>query len=114
MNDVIEAVTTLVGSNNILKEQNAYLTCRNKLLETENMELRKSSCDSSKFYNCALNTCMVASLHSVSAELVRKYVKLGFIPVHPLSTDAKILIRASDALMLDFVELKRLMLNTKK
>lgn len=114
MNNVIEAVTTLVSSNNVLKEQNSYLLSRNNILEKENIELRKNSCDSSRFYNCALNTGVVAVLHSVSPELVRKYVSLGLIPVHPMSSDAKILIRASDALMLDFAELKRVMLNSKK
>ena len=114
MDNVIEAVTSLVGSNNLLKEQNSFLISRNRILEDENMALRKSACDSSRFYNCALNTGIVAELHSVSSELVRKYVKLGLIPVHPMSSDAKILIRASDALMLDFAELKRVMLNTKK
>lgn len=113
MENVVDAVAKLVGSNRLLKEANDYLRGKATMLERENEELRSHSCDCRRFYNCALNTSTVAELHSVSAELVRCYVRRGLIPTHPMSSDSKILIRASDALMLDFREMKRVFLNQK-
>lgn len=111
--NVIDAVSNLVSSNGVLKEQVDSLRTRNVALEKENEELRNNSCDCRRFYNCPLTTIVVAQLHSVSPELVRKYVRYGMIPTHPMSTDAKVLIRASDALLLDFVEMKRKLLYSK-
>lgn len=84
-------------------------------LELENIELKKrleflnnSEVIVDKYYNIALTTNEVAKLHSNTPALVRKYIDLGLIEKHPKSTDAKILVRASDALLLDFKELKQI------
>lgn len=111
--NVIDAVSDLVSSNVILREQVDSLKSRNIALEKENSEMRANSCDCRRFYNTALSTIVVAQLHSVSPELVRKYVRCGLIPTHPMSSDAKVLIRASDALLLDFVEMKKQLLYKK-
>lgn len=111
--NVIDAVSNLVSSNGVLKEQVDSLRVKNVALEKENEELKTNSCDCRRFYNTALSTIVVAQLHNVSPELVRKYVKCGLIPTHPMSSDAKVLIRASDALLLDFVEMKRKLLYKK-
>lgn len=79
-------------------------------LEHENEFLKnknKQSFSAEKFYNTALTTSEVAKLHGVSPTLVREYIKRGYIDVHPDSTEAKILIRGSDALILDFKKLKK-------
>lgn len=77
-------------------------------LEYENRELKdRKSIDATRFYASALNVESVASLHGVHPDTVRKYIQMGCIEKHPDSTDAKILIRASTALTLDFKELKR-------
>lgn len=93
MKNIVDDVLALVKENEILKEQLS--------------EQKQNTIFVEKFYNVGMTTDVVASLHSVSSALVRKYVKEGLIDVHPLSTDAKILIRASDALRLDFKQLKR-------
>lgn len=113
MENVVDAVAKLVGSNRVLQETNDYLVGKTRMLERENEELRSHSCDCRRFYNCAFNTTTVAELHSVSPHLVRCYVKRGLIPTHPMSSDSRILVRASDALMLDFREMKRIYLNQK-
>lgn len=64
----------------------------------------KSKAD--RFYSKALTADVVAKLHDQSKPTVLKYVKLGLIPKHPNSRDTRILIRASDAIVLDFVELQ--------
>lgn len=76
-------------------------------LRAENERLKRSSVNADRFYNVALSTTDVARLHSVSDYLVRKYIELGLIEKHPLSTDKKLFIRASVALTLDFTELKK-------
>ena len=75
-------------------------------LERRCKELEQSQYNADKFYAVPLAVETVAKLHNVSSYLVRKYVKLGLIPVHPSSTDAKIIIRGSDALVLDFKRLR--------
>lgn len=75
-------------------------------LRAENERLRQSSVNADRFYNVALSTADVARLHSVSEYLVRKYIGLGLIDRHPMSTDKKLFVRASDALTLDFKNLK--------
>lgn len=76
-------------------------------LREENKELKERSIDAKQFYASAVTTDTVAALHGVNPDTVRKYVTLGCIEKHPNSTDAKILIRASDALLLNFNELRR-------
>ena len=48
-----------------------------------------------------------ARMHNVCVETVREYVHAGFIPTHPDSTSRKILILTTDALLLDFKQLKQ-------
>lgn len=90
----IQAVVDLAGENASLRQENARIM--NSYVNVE------------RFDNVPMPVSMVAELHSVSPELVRKYVKKGLIETHPGSTDAKILIRASAALRLDFKELRKL------
>lgn len=111
--NVVDAVSDLVSSNTVLREQVETLKNRCDSLEKLNEDMQSHACDCRRFYNSTLTTAVVAELHSVSPELVRKYVRMGMIPTHPMSCDAKILIRASDALLLDFVEMKRKMLYSK-
>ena len=70
-------------------------------------ELEQSQVNAQKFYAVGLNTDTVARMHDVSPHLVRKYVEMGLIPRHPKSTPAKILVRGSDALTLDFERLRQ-------
>lgn len=83
-------------------------------LERRCNELEKSQYNADKFYAVPLPVETVAKLHSVSCYLVRKYVKLGLIPTHPGSTDAKILIRGSDALLLDFNKMREIAAANRK
>lgn len=83
------------------------LEYENTKLKEENSELKDNRMDAGRFYAAALNIEAVATLHNVHPDTVRKYVALGCIEKHPDSTDAKILIRASEALMLDFKELRK-------
>ncbi len=75
-------------------------------MERRCKELETSQYNAEKFYAVPLGVDVVAKLHNVSPYLVRRYVKLGLIPIHPSSTDAKIIIRGSDALLLDFGKLR--------
>ncbi len=90
--DILFGVSQIVTEINDLK----------KKLEKEKLRLFNSH----RFYNVALTTKEVAKLHSVSPKLVAKYIKIGVIDAHPNSTDHKMLVRASDALLLDFKMLK--------
>lgn len=65
------------------------------------------SVDASRFYAVALTTEEVARFHGVSAARVRDYAGRGLIELHPNSTDAKLLFRASTVLTLDFSKLKK-------
>ena len=75
-------------------------------MERRCSELEASQYNAEKFYPVPLGVDVVAKLHGVSAYLVRRYVKLGLIPTHPGSSDAKIVIRGSTALLLDFDKLR--------
>lgn len=79
---------------------------RLNFLERENKELRESRYDANRFYAVAFGVETVSKMHDVSPYLIREYVKLGLIPQHPRSSQAKILIRMSDALLLDFNQLR--------
>ena len=79
----------------------------NKKLEEENEYLRAHGVNIDKFYAKTMTVEMVAYLHDVHPNTVRKYINCGLIPKHPNSTNGKILIRASDGLTLDFDELRR-------
>lgn len=74
----------------------------------EEIECLKAHCTSvEKFYAKTMTVEQVAYLHDVHPNTVRKYVNCGLIEKHPTSSHGKILIRASEALMLDFSELQR-------
>lgn len=79
----------------------------NQMLKEELLMLKGNRLDAGRFYAVSVNVETVSTLHNVHPDTVRKYVSLGLIEKHPDSMDAKILIRASDALLLDFTELKR-------
>lgn len=89
-------VSELVG-------QVAELVNRNKELE----ERLANTVSLDKFYNTALTVEHVATLHSVTPGIVRRYVDYGLIELHPMSMDGKWLIRGSVALALDFDEIRR-------
>lgn len=90
---------TLIGDVNVFVENYNRLERRCK-------ELEKSNCNVEKFYAVAFDIDTVAKLHGVSKYLVRSYINLGLIDKHPNSTDARFLVRASDALILDFKDLR--------
>ena len=75
-------------------------------LERRCAELERSRFNAERFYAVACNVETVARMHDVSPYLVREYVRLGLIPTHPRTTPAKIMIRLSDALLLDFSSLR--------
>jgi hypothetical protein len=87
-------------------EQVIGMVAENESLRKENDKLRRTMVNSEKFYNVALPVDVVAKLHAVSPYMVRNYIELGLIEKHPSSMDAKLMVRASDALLLDFRELK--------
>jgi hypothetical protein len=91
--DIIGHIQTLDYENARLKDELSMLKGRNV--------------DAHKFYAVATSVEVVANLHNVHPDTVRKYVSVGLIDKHPDSMETKILIRASDALMLDFSELKQ-------
>ena len=101
------AAETLIGDVAVFVEKYG-------ILERRCAALGNSAYNADKFYAVALPVEIVAKLHSVSPYLVRRYVKMGLIPTHPGSTDAKILVRASDALLLDFCKLRTLAANESK
>ena len=79
----------------------------NRTLKEEITTLKGRMLDSARFYAAAVDVKMVAILHGVNPDTVRKYVELGLIEKHPDSMEAKILIRGSEALLLDFKELRK-------
>lgn len=79
----------------------------NRQLKAENEDLKSKSILFDKYHGKAWTTKMVAELHDIHEATVRKYVKAGIIITHPKSTDAKILIRASVAMQLDFDQLRK-------
>lgn len=79
----------------------------NEKVNEENEYLRAHGVNIDKFYAKTMTVELVAYLHDVHPNTVRKYVNCGLIEKHPNSTNGKILIRASEALTLDFSELRR-------
>lgn len=75
-------------------------------MERRCAELESSQYDANKFYAVAFGVEEVSRMHDVSPYLVREYVRMGLIPQHPRSSQAKILVRLSDALTLDFNALR--------
>lgn len=75
-------------------------------LRAENERLRQSAVNADRFYSAMLSTDEVGRLHGVSKDTVLNYVKRGLIEKAPDSTDGKVKIRASVALMLDFGKMK--------
>ena len=84
------------------------LEFKNKELSQQYQRIQEESIDTHKFYGTTVTPEICARIHGVCALTVREYVKTGHIPKHPDSTDRKILIRTSDALTLDFRQLKKL------
>lgn len=81
-------------------------------LDNENMakrikELERDAIDIHKFDLTTLPLIAVAQMHNVDPRTIRAYIEDGYILKHPDSTDGKFLIRASDAIRLDFKELRR-------
>jgi hypothetical protein len=83
-------------------------------MDIENRHLREqleaangNRVDASKFYAVAVGVDMIATLHGVHPDTVRKYISLSLIEKHPDSTDSKMLVRGSVALLLDFSELRK-------
>ena len=96
--------STHIDSTKIsLYVQQLEFTVRN--LEATVARMKQECFDPQKFYGTAVDAC--ARMHNVCVETVREYVHAGFIPTHPDSTSRKILILTTDALLLDFKQLKR-------
>ena len=70
-------------------------------------QLESKSINIDKFENTAITVEACARMHGVCVQTVRQYIKDGYIPEHPDSTDRKILIRTSDAILLNFKQLRR-------
>lgn len=82
------------------------LEFENRKLKEENNELKGRKIDAGRFYAATMTVKEISSLHNVDPATVRRYIKNGYIKRHPKSTDARILVRASDAVTLDFGELR--------
>lgn len=96
---------TAINSSNIA----AYvreLEFTNSELSEIVKRLQEEAIDPQKFYGTAISVDACARIHGVCAQTVRQYIHAGYIPKHPDSTDHKLLIRTSDALILDFRKLK--------
>lgn len=96
-----------MSSYRIIVEETTKIVAENESLKREIEMMKSRMVNVDKFYNVPLTSEMVARLHSVSQSIVQKYVRYGLIPTHPLSSDSKILVRATDALLLDFAKMKR-------
>lgn len=79
----------------------------NRRLKEELATMRDNKVDAAKFYAVAVGVETVATLHGVHPDTVRKYIALSLIDKHPDSSDGKILVRGSVALLLDFSELRK-------
>lgn len=91
-----------------MNEEELILSINELVSQKRLLEKRlENTVNADKFYDSALNTDAVASLHGVSPSVVRKYMKLGLIEPHPMSSEGKLLIRGSVALLLDFCQLKK-------
>lgn len=95
-----------MAGDKLLGDVSVFVDQYNRM-ERRCKELEQSQFNAQKFYAVAIGTDTVARMHDVSPHLVRKYVEMGLIPRHPKSTPAKIFIRCSDALLLDFECLRR-------
>lgn len=68
---------------------------------------RRTMVDAEKLRNLILTAKQVAEMHGVSVRTVQSYAGAGQIALHPSSTDGKMTFRASDALKLNFRELRK-------
>ncbi len=84
-----------------------WMYIENQRLKSELEQMNNNRVDALKFYAVAVGVETVATLHGVHADTVRKYISLGLIDKHPDSSDSKMLVRGSVALLLDFSELRR-------
>ena len=78
-----------------------------KSLELELQRVKENSINASDFDKSYLTVESVALMHNVTTQTVRKYIRYGVIDEHPNSMPSKVLIRTSDALRINFKELKR-------
>lgn len=60
-----------------------------------------------KFENTSITVEACARMHGVCVQTVRQYIKDGYIHEHPDSTERKKLIRTSDAILLNFKQLRK-------
>ena len=79
----------------------------NEKVNEEIERLKKYCVNADKFHAKTMSVELVAYLHDVHPNTVRKYVNCGLIEKHPTSSQTRIKIRASDALMLDFTTMKK-------
>ena len=79
----------------------------NEKVNEEIERLKKYCVNADKFHAKTMSVELVAYLHDVHPNTVRKYVNCGLIEKHPTSSQTRIKIRASDALMLDFATMKK-------
>ncbi len=60
-----------------------------------------------RLHEVRVTVSMIAEMYAKSEQTIRKYVRLGLIPQHKHSTDAKIFINGDVAFNLDFDKLRR-------
>lgn len=92
MHDLLIGMAEVINSNDLLKQ--------------ENERLRTNCVDTERFYSVPMTLEVAGQLHGVSAKVLRRLVELGLIAKHPQSSDAKILIRASEAIRMDIDSLR--------
>ncbi len=83
------------------------LEFENEKLKEELSETKEGTIRADKFYGTAITVDACAAMHGVCRTTVFNYIAKGFIPRHPNSTDHKILIRTSDALLFDFKQARK-------
>lgn len=91
----------------------AGLEAQCAMLSEQSKFKKENLVDVTKFYAVPMTTAEVAKLHGVSISRVRDYASRGLIELHPNSTDARMLFRASTILAFDFSELRKAKLRLK-
>ncbi|MEG2064353.1 MAG: hypothetical protein RRY23_04335 [Alistipes sp.] len=90
------------------------LEARYSALSAQLQEATENNVNAANFYAVVMTTDEVAKFHKVSPARVRDYATRGLIELHPNSTDAKLLFRASVVLTLRFETLKQTKLYLKR
>lgn len=83
------------------------LEFENEKLKEQLSEVKEGTVRADKFYGTSITVEACAAMHGVCRSTVCNYVAKGYIPRHPNSTDHKILIRTSDALLFDFKQARK-------